>query len=160
AVATKLAPLAVPLGQGGPGLIEELGASPPAHLSDFYTHVAVSAENFEKSLRVFVRNFLDAVREGYFPIDRFLNLFPMPPALKKNLWEKSTTMPVARPRQSTPLGLKFKPATRRPPGSVKVDWKSRLVAFTKEEIKQRFDLRTFGSQQPGFAEIELAEAML
>ncbi len=159
-LAEKLAPLAKLVAEGGSGIYEELETSPPANLPDLYTRLAVRAESLERTLCSFVRDLVDAVREGHFAADHFLEACPLPPKVKSELLNKlSFTLPPPQ-RRPTPLGMALHPLSRRPSGSPVIDWASRLVAFSKEELKQRSDLRTFGSQQNGLVEIEMAENML
>lgn len=160
AIQQKLKPLSIPRAEGGCGFIEEIEKARLTNLTDTYTWIAVRIEMADTVLQTFVRNMVDACREGYFPWERFLKVFPLPIPLKESLFEKVVNAPVPRMRKATELGLSFHPVGRRPMGPSSVDWPTQMVAYSKDDVKLRRDLLIFGSQQQGLAEIDLAAGLV
>lgn len=159
ALLKQLAPLSVPSAQGGPGFIEALTATPIESMPDLFTWICVKAGTLNKNLASFVRNLTDATREGYFPWERFLKLFPLPAAIKEMGFNKLVGQFTPRPRTASPLGLNFK--TRKGPvRRTSVDWKNLMSCYSSEELVARKELLTSGSQQLGLQDLDLAEALL
>lgn len=131
----------------------------PRTLPDLFTWICVRAERLAPFTANFVRNMVEATREGFFPIERFLALFPLPSRTKKRFEDGLSGPPPYRARKATPLFHRFLPS-ERPLKSGSLDWSSRLVAFSADEAQIHHALKSGGAVVSPTSDLELAQALM
>ncbi|MCB4757080.1 MAG: HEAT repeat domain-containing protein [Elusimicrobia bacterium] len=127
------------------GILEEMAHCRFRCLPDVYTWLCVKVEMLPLEDRTFIRDFIDAAREGYFPAPRFVHLFPFPSPLKEDCLRWIASPAVMAQRRPSLLGQGFRKAPSKP-SVLKVDWISQIVTFSEEDIRHRQDARFVSGQ--------------
>ncbi len=130
-----------------------------ADLPDLFTWICVKGTLLTPSTAAFARNLVEATREGYFPIERFLAIFPMPTRLKMKFDNGLAGPPPYRMRKPTPLFHRFIPS-ERPAQKQIMSWASRLVAFSSDEAQLHQQLKAGGAVVSPTSDLELAQALM
>ena len=139
--------------------MQSLEQSNVVDLPDLFTWICVKASILNASTASFARNLVEATREGYFPIERFLSVFPMPTKVKKRFDDGLAGPPPYRMRKATALFHRFLPADR-PAQKQTLSWASRLVAFSADEAQLHQQLKIGGALVSPTSDLELAQALM
>lgn len=133
----RLAPLAVPKSAGGSGFLEKFQEAGIQTLPDLLTWIRQFSPILAPATMEFLNNLLDALWEGYFPMERFVRLFPIPLSDKDFL--KDIGDLAGRSRLPTPFQQTHR---RRLAGNAKkIKWVSWLSSYSPAEIKELANLR-------------------
>jgi len=159
-VRKRLAPLMNPRNQGGPGFVEELSEANISNLPDLYTWICLKASFLDGPLQRFVKNLTDATREGYFPVERFVRLFPMPENVRTKFSSVQPQWFENRGQRSPqPMGHGFKKSSKgktRGPAS----WIDAFSCVSGEEANRHQELRKANAHSSVMIDLDLAEALL
>jgi len=139
--------------------MQDLERSDIAELPDLFTWICVKGTLLPSATAAFSRNLVEATREGYFPIERFLSIFPLPTKIKKRFDDGLAGPPPYRMRKPTPLFHRFIPS-ERPAQKQLMSWASRLVAFSADEAQLHQQLKTGGALVSPTSDLELAQALM
>ncbi len=160
AITKRFAPVLVPKSQNGFGYVEQLNANTVNNLADFYAHAIEKAKSLPVQHKTFLHDFINAAREGYFPWERFSKFFPIPVSLKNHLREQLDQEPTQNLRKESALGHRFVVQKVFSAATRKVDWESRLCAFSTEEVNQHHEFRSIGLMSSAAQDLDLAAALL
>ena len=143
-----------------PEFLQEMDRADIKNLPDLFTWICVKAAMLNPATGSFIRNLVEATREGYFPIERFLGVTPLPPKTKKRFDDGVAGPPPFRARKPTALFHRFIPAERPVAVRSPLDWPSRLVSFSADEAQLHRTLKTGGALASPTSDIELAQALM
>lgn len=158
-ITLRLTPLSIPEDLGGNGFMDKLSDSRFNSLADLYNWICMKVDIFPPALKVFARNLTDAAREGYFPFDRFLRLFPLPRKLREDLKRRTEPLEDNRPRKPTPLGHRFARVGKRM-GPLRQDWMTHMVIFSETESKALQSHRVGGESTSAAQDLDMAQSLL
>lgn len=142
-----------------PEFLREMEHADLKNLPDLFTWICVKASLLQPATASFIRNLVEATREGYFPIERFLGVMPLPAKVKKRFDDGLAGAPPYRARKATPLFHRFVPA-EQPQGRALLDWSSRLVSFSSDEAQLHKALKSGGAVASPSSDLELAQALM
>lgn len=155
----RLTPLSIPVNMEGTGFLEKLAEYNFENISDLLNWICIRADMFPNDVKLFTRNLADATREGYFPFERFLRVFPLPRRIRDDFKRKMDPAPDSRRRKSTLLGHHFSKEGRKGPIPPK-DWTSQMLMFTELEGKMLQTIRSQGTSLSAAQDLDLAKNLL
>ena len=154
-----LLPLSKPQEEGGTGFLNALKETSLTTLPDLYSWISIKSSLIPENIRSFVLNMVDATREGFFPIDRFLKAFPLPDPLRDQLSRLVALPPPVRPRKNAVLGHQFRPSGKNQNTS-KIDIVTHLSTASNEEVAERKEILGSLAIQSVQQDLELSQTLM
>lgn len=155
----RLTPLSIPADMEGSGFLEKMAEYNFENISDLLNWICIQADMFPPDVKLFTCNLAEATREGYFPFERFLRIFPLPRRIRDDFKRKMDPQPDSRTRKPTLLGHHF--AKEGPKGPIPAkDWASHMLVFTELEGKMLQTIRSQGSSLSAAQDLDLAKSLL
>ncbi|OVE76522.1 hypothetical protein BVX98_05955 [bacterium F11] len=158
AIQKTLNPLKDPSSIGGVDFLGNLSKLKINQLPDLFTAIVIQSEPFPQNLKTFVFNLVEATRDGYFPISRFLKVFVLPEDLRATFVKKCRSfVPISTPRKSFPLGQRFALAQK---SRARIDAITQISCFSDQEIQARNIFLGSGGHQSVLQDLDFARVLL